>query len=381
MQDREQLDDIFDKMLKLRHQIALNAGFANYRDYMFRSMGRFDYTPDDCKAFHTAIEQVVVPAVQRRQLRRREQMGLQMLRPWDTAVDPLGREPLQPFDEIGTLIARTDRIFEKIDATLSGYYKTMAGENLLELGSRKGKAPGGYSTTLQMRKRAFIFMNAVGTHGDVNTLLHEAGHAFHTFEMSHLPLIWDKGVPMEIAEVASMAMELLAAPYIGEFYSDDETTRARIEHLEGTIAFLPYMAIVDAFQHWIYENPEHTRAERGMKWLELNERFLPGVDWEGLTEERASYWQRQLHIYEVPFYYVEYGIAQVGAWQVWRNSLADPAGALKAYRAALALGYTHSLPDLYETAGASFALGDVELLGDLVALIEAQLTDLEGESG
>ncbi|GAB4571104.1 MAG: M3 family oligoendopeptidase [Anaerolineae bacterium] len=379
MAEREALHDLFDRMLKLRHQIALNAGFANYRDYMFRSLGRFDYTPDDCKAFHAAIEAVVVPAVTRRHQHRQSLMGLESVRPWDTAVDPLGREALKPFDEVATLISKTANIFDRLDPVLAGYYDTMARERLLELESRVGKAPGGYSTAYHLRRRAFIFMNAVGTHDDVQTLLHEAGHSFHTFEMSGLPLVWQRDIPMEIAEVASMAMELLAAPYLGEFYSDEEIARARVEHLEGTLAFLPYMAVVDAFQHWIYENPEHTHEERDAAWRDLMLRFTPGVDWSGLEEELGSYWQRQLHIFQVPFYYVEYGIAQVGAWQVWRNSLQQPARALAQYRAALALGYTRPLPELYQAAGARMALGDQSLLAELVALIEEQLETLEGK--
>jgi len=382
MQDRAALHDLFDRMLAARRQIAINAGFTNYRDYRFRELGRFDYTPDDCKKFHAAIEQVVVPAVQKRLARRREKMGLDALRPWDLAVDPAGRPPLKPFEQVDTLIARSRAIFQRVDPTLGGYFDTMAGENLLDLDNRKGKAPGGYCTTFYIRQRPFIFMNAVGIHGDVQTLLHEGGHAFHSFEMNPLPLIWNSNIPMEIAEVASMSMELLAAPYITEFYSPAEAARARLEHLEGTLSFLPYMAVVDAFQHWLYENPDHSHAERDAKWLELHDRFMPGVDWSGLEEERASLWQRQLHIYEVPFYYVEYGIAQVGAWQVWQNSLCDPRTALQNYRAALALGYTRPLPELYRTAGADFfAFGDESRLTELVALIEGQLASLEAEGG
>ncbi len=382
MQDRAALHDLFDRMLAIRRQIAVNAGFANYRDYRFRELGRFDYTPDDCKKFHAAIERVVVPAVQKRLVRRRERMGLDVLRPWDLAVDPAGRPPLKPFEQVDTLITRSRAIFQHVDPTLAGYFDTMAGENLLELDNRKGKAPGGYCTTFYIRQRPFIFMNAVGVHSDVQTLLHEGGHAFHSFEMNSLPLIWNSNIPMEIAEVASMSMELLAAPYITEFYSPAEAARARLEHLEGTLSFLPYMAVVDAFQHWMYENPDHSHAERDAKWLELHDRFMPGVDWSGLEEERASLWQRQLHIYEVPFYYVEYGIAQVGAWQVWQNSLRDPRTALQNYRAALALGYTRPLPELYHTAGADFfAFGDESRLLELVALIEGQLASLEAEGG
>jgi oligoendopeptidase F len=380
LQDRAKLHELFDQMLKLRHQIALNAGFENYRDYMFRSMGRFDYTADDCKAFHAAIEQVIVPAVQKRQERRRELMDLEALRPWDQVVDPLGREPLTPFEDVGELIHKTGSIFNRVDTTLAGYYSTMSEESLLELESRKGKAPGGYSTTYHTRQRAFIFMNVSSIHSDVQTLLHEAGHSFHSFEMSRLPLIWDRDIPMEIAEVASMAMELLASPYLNEFYDDQEIKRARSEHLEGTMAFLPYMAVVDAFQHWLYENPENIADERDAMWMSLMQRFIPGVDWTGLEKELATFWQRQLHIFEVPFYYVEYGIAQVGAWQVWRNSLSDPVKALSDYRSALALGYTRPLPELYRAAGATLALGDQALLAALVTLIKNQLAVLEGES-
>ena len=379
MKDRAALHELFDQMIALRQQIAHNAGFANYRDYMFRSMGRFDYGPDDCKTFHRAIERAVVPAVTQRLEHRRELMGVSDLRPWDTSVDPLGRPALKPFKDVEMLIQRTSAVFKRVDPVLAGYYDTMMREHLLDLESRKGKAPGGYSTTYHLHGLAFIFMNVVGTADDVRTLLHEAGHSFHTFEMSKLPLIWDRDIPMEIAEVASMAMELLAAPYLGEFFTEEEQLRAAVEHLEGTLAFLPYMAVVDAFQHWIYENPGHTHAERDACWLRLMERFMPGVNWDGLEDERASYWQRQIHIYQVPFYYVEYGIAQVGAWQVWRNSLSEPVKALEDYRAALALGYTRTLPELYKTAGARFALDDEQLLAELVALLESRLETLEGE--
>ncbi|MDQ6603361.1 MAG: M3 family oligoendopeptidase [Chloroflexota bacterium] len=383
MDQHDALADIFDQQYALRQQMAKNAGFANYRDYIFRAKDRFDYTPADCERFHTAVEQTVVPAVARRFERRRQQMGLDTLRPWDTAVDPEGRSPLKPFDNVGTLITQAETIFARVDPKLGEYFTTMATEHLLDLDSRKGKAPGGYCIDYPYRGRPFIFMNAVGVNGDVETLLHEAGHAFHVFEAHHIPLYWQRSPGSEMAEVASMSMELLTAPYLakqdGGYYDTAAARRARIEHLEGILQALPHIAAVDAFQHWIYISGEgHDRDARDTAWLRLRARFEQGVDWSELEQERVARWYRQLHIFLYPFYYIEYGIAQLGALQVWRNSLADHAGALAAYRRALALGATAPLPQLFEAAGAELAF-DAETMGGLVALIEAQLAALERE--
>jgi oligoendopeptidase F len=377
------LADIFDQQYVLRQQMAKNAGFANYRDYMHRAKDRFDYTPEDCERFHAAVEQTVVPAVARRLERRRQQMGLDTLRPWDTAVDPEGRPPLKPFDEVGTLIGQAETIFDRVDPTLGGYFKTMADEHLLDLDSRKGKAPGGYCIDYPYRGRPFIFMNAVGVAGDVDTLLHEAGHAFHVFEAGSIPLYWQRHTGSEMAEVASMSMELLTAPYLakddGGYYAQADARRARVEHLEGVLQALPHIASVDAFQHWLYTSGEgHDRAARDAAWLRIRARFERGVDWSGLEAERVARWYRQLHIFLYPFYYIEYGIAQVGALQVWRNSLADHAGALAAYRNALALGGTRPLPELFAAAGAALVF-DAATMGSLAALVEAQLAALETE--
>jgi oligoendopeptidase F len=377
------LADIFDQQYALRQQMAKNAGFANYRDYAHQAKDRFDYTPEDCERFHAAIEQTVVPAVARRLERRRQQMGLDTLRPWDTAVDPEGRPPLKPFEEVGTLIGQAETIFDRVDPTLGGYFKTMAGEHLLDLDSRKGKAPGGYCIDYPYRGRPFIFMNAVGVAGDVDTLLHEAGHAFHVFEAHDIPLYWQRHPGSEMAEVASMSMELLTAPYLakedGGYYATADARRARIEHLEGVLQTLPHVASVDAFQQWLYTSGEgHDRDARDAAWLRIRDRFERGVDWSGLEQERIARWYRQLHIFLYPFYYIEYGIAQVGALQVWRNSLNDQAGALAAYRRALALGGARPLPELFAAAGAKLAF-DAETVGSLIALVEAQLAALETE--
>ncbi len=381
VEKHDALADLFDRMYAVRADIARNAGFANYRDYLHQAKNRFDYTPADCEEFHAAVEQTVVPAVARLYARRKAQMGLDALRPWDTAVDPEGRAPLKPFETVDTLIERAETIFQRLDPTLGGYFATMAHEHLLDLDSRKGKRPGGYCTGLPYRGRPFIFMNAVGVAGDVDTLLHEAGHAFHSFEAFALPLFFQRHPGSEMAEVASMSMELLTATYLakedGGYYSTDDARRARIEHLEGILTALPHIASVDAFQHWIYTSGEgHDREARDAAWLRIRSRFEQGVDWRGLEEERIARWYRQLHIFLYPFYYIEYGIAQIGALQVWRNSLTDHAGALAAYRRALALGATAPLPQLYEAAGAKLAF-DAETMGDLVALVEEQIAALE----
>jgi oligoendopeptidase F len=375
------LADLFDRMYAVRTVIARNAGFANYRDYIHQAKNRFDYTPADCEQFHAAVEQTVVPAVARLSARRKEQMGLDTLRPWDMDVDPEGRPPLKPFDDVGTLISQAETVFQRLDPTLGGYFTQMADEHLLDLDSRKGKRPGGYCTSLPYRGRPFIFMNAVGVARDVETLLHESGHAFHNVEAQVQPLIFQRHPGSEMAEVASMSMELLTAPYLakqdGGYYSEADARRARIEHLEGVLQVFPHIASVDAFQHWLYTSGDgHDRSARDQAWLTIRSRFEQGVDWSGLEAERIARWYRQLHIFLYPFYYIEYGIAQLGALQVWRNSLTDQGEALAAYRRALALGGTKPLPALFEAAGARLAF-DAETMGGLVTLIEEQIAALE----
>lgn len=378
---RDELAEIFDEQFTVRQNIARNAGFENYRDYIFREKNRFDYTPDDCLRFHKAVEQTVVPAVGRILERRRQQMGLDQLRPWDTSVDPEGRPALKPFTDVADFVERAVGIFGKVDTTLGGYFDQMAEKRLLDLESRKGKAPGGYCTSFPHRGLPFIFMNSVGVGGDVRTLLHEAGHAFHVFEAHSQPLIWQRHPGSEMAEVASMSMELLTAPYLaredGGYYSTADATRARIEHLEGILEILPHIASVDAFQHWIYTSGEgDNAAARDAAWLDIRSRFEQGVDWSGLETERIARWYRQLHIFLYPFYYIEYGIAQLGALQVWRNSLNDPAKATENYRKALELGATKPLPELFAAAGAQLVF-DADTMGELVSLVEDQIAELE----
>lgn len=378
---RGQLNELYAKMLPLRDQIARNAGFSDYRAYVYRAYNRFDYTPEDSIRFQNAIEAVVVPAAARVYERKRKQLGLDALRPWDETVDAGDQPPLAPYKGQDELIQGSLNIFEHVDETLARYYATMAEEGLLDLDTRKGKALGGYCSTLPWRQRPFIFMNGNGTHDDLQTMLHEAGHAFHAFESFALPYTWQGDAPMEFCEVASMSMELLAAPYLTKanngFYSPREAARARTEHLEGILLFLPYMAVVDGFQHWVYTHPDAAQDPLACDatWSALWDRFMQGIDWSGFEDERVSGWHRKLHIFHVPFYYIEYGMAQVGALQVWRNALTDQSKAVATYREALALGGTRPLPELFAAAGAAFRFDDA-MLTELVELIETTLTQL-----
>ncbi len=354
LQDAEKCEAIFDGLINLRQQIARNAGFENYRDYMFRRMGRFDYTPADCMKFHDSIEGEIMPAVREIQADRKRQLKLEKLRPWDLAVDPQNRAPLKPFAEVGEMVSRTQKIFNQLDAALAADFRELNDKKLLDLDNRKGKAPGGYQATLNEARVPFIFMNAVGVQRDVETLLHEAGHAFHAQATRAEDLYPYRGAPIEFCEVASMSMELLGNEFLEEFYATPEANRARKTHLEGIIGFFPWMAVVDGFQHWIYTHPGHTRAERKAAYLQLMDRFGGDVDYSGFEEMRAYSWHRQLHIFLYPFYYVEYGIAQLGALQVWANSKADKAKALGDYKKALALGGSRPLPELFSAAGCRF---------------------------
>lgn len=382
LQDRAALNDLWREYFPLRRRIAANAGLANYRDYRWRSLARFDYTPDDCLRFHDAIAEVAVPAAAAIRKEKARRLGLPALRPWDGSVDPQQRPPLRPFSSMDELTSKTAMVFKALDPALGGYFDTMVNEGLLDLENRPNKRPGGYCTTFAAARRPFIFANAVGVHGDVETLLHESGHCFNSFESAALPYVQQTEPPMEFAEVASMGMELLAGPHLGAFYSEADAARALIDHLEGIILFWPAMAVVDAFQHWAYLHPAQASdpAACDAEWLRQSRRFEAGTDWGGLDDVRMTGWHRRLHIFIHPFYYVEYGLAQLGAVQLWGNSLADPAAALAAYRSALRLGGTRPLPELFAAAGARFAF-DAATLRAAIDLVAAQIDRLERSSG
>ncbi len=372
LQDKDKLEGIFDKMLGLRNTVAKNAGFANFRDYQFKAYHRFDYTPEDCKKYHRVMENLMVPLLKEIADVRRKQMGLNELRPWDTGVDPLNRPALKPFNKVEELVEKTVTVFDRTDIELGKQFREMRDLGLLDLASRKGKAPGGYQSTLPEARKPFIFMNAVGLERDVRTLLHEGGHAFHALACASDPLVDYRHAPMEFSEVASMAMELLAGDHIDVFYSPEDAKRSVREHLEDILEVLVWVANIDAFQHWIYENPKHTPEERKVAWINVHKRFGGDtVNWQGLENIREYVWHRQLHIFEVPFYYIEYGIAQLGALQLWRQAKEDPKKALENYRNGLKLGGSRPLSELYKATGINFDFSE-KTIAPLVKLVKSE---------
>ena len=383
LQDRNSINKIWKKVLRIRMSIADNSGYDDYRAWRWEYLKRFDYTPEDCLTFHESIEKVIVPLANKLLEKRKVALGLDKLKPWDLSVDIFGRDALVPFENADELEDKCHNIFNSVDLELGKHFAIMREKELLDLGNRKGKAPGGYCTEYPFQRLPFIFMNAVGTHSDVQTMIHEGGHAFHVFESADLPYSSQRDVGMEFAEVASMAMELLASPFLAEkdggFYSDEDSARARIEHLEKVIMFWPYMAVVDAFQHWAYTNPDKALNSDNCdaEWTALWERFQMSehIDYSGCEDIIATGWHNKLHIYHVPFYYVEYGMAQLGAIQIWGKSLKDAKKAISDYRAALSLGGNATLPQLYEAAGARFSFDD-KTLEYAANLIEEQIKDL-----
>ncbi|MED5305921.1 MAG: M3 family oligoendopeptidase [Candidatus Thermoplasmatota archaeon] len=382
MVDSERISEIMDDLVRIRHTIAINSGFENYVDYAFRSMERFDYTPNDCLAFHEAVAIHCMPLIHSINEERRNGFGYDELMPWDVneksgdSPDIFGRPPLQPFEKVDDLVSTTSKIFHLLSPELGAMFDRLIEGNVLDLDSRKGKAPGGYQYNLEKTGLPFIFMNASGQQGDVETMIHEAGHAFHTMYCSHHELIQDRNYPIEFAEVASMSMELLTQPYWDEFYDSKETSdRARKMHLEAIIGLLAWICRIDAFQHWMYSNPSHTREERSKAWLDLREKYGPRTDWRGFEEDESLFWQTQGHLFGAPFYYIEYGIAQLGALQIWMTQLKDPEKALNDYANAMKLGNTRTLPHLFRSADIRLSF-DKEHIGNLVGLVKRSLSEL-----
>ena len=359
--DHEELNRIYDELLRIRAKIAKNAGFDSFRDFMFRKLNRFDYTPEDCLQFHVAIERHIVPLARELDQERKRKLGVEILRPWDMAVDPENRPPLRPFRDSRELVEKSAVVFDRVNPELGKNFRRMSKLNLLDLDSRKGKAPGGYNQELPEVRFPFIFMNSVGRETDMRTMLHEAGHAFHGFATRDSGLLYQQrgaGTPIEFAEVASQSMEFLGGEHLeGVFYNHADYARAKRDHLIAEIKLLPWVATIDAFQHWIYTHPGHSVTDREDYWVRLKERFGGGDSWQGYDQFWRSRWQRQLHLYEVPFYYIEYGISLLGALGVWYNYRKDPAKAVRAYREALALGGSKPLPTLFQTAGVPFDFG------------------------
>ncbi len=358
LQDRDALNDLYTSLVQKRDQVAKNAGFANYRDYKFEELGRFDYTKEDCFQFHEAVKTHILPLVQQILEKQRAKLKVDQLKPWDTEAEPIGVKPLEPFHTGEELITKTIETFDQLGPFFGDCLRVMKKMGRLDLESRIGKAPGGYNCPLAETGVPFIFMNAAGQMKDLTTMVHEGGHAVHSFLSHNLPLSAFKEYPMEIAEVASMSMELLTMDYWDIFFDDKEQLRrARLQQLERPLTIFPWIATIDKFQHWIYEHPQHTAEERTAKWLEILNEFSPAVvDWSGHEDYRAITWQRQLHLFEVPFYYIEYGIAQLGAIAMWKQFRENKQQALDNYVQALSLGNTKTLPELYKAAGIRFDL-------------------------
>ncbi len=369
-EDKDKLNDLFTELVKLRHQVALNAGFKNYRDYKFAELGRFDYTVEDCFSFHQSIAKEILPLAEASSLERKKALNLETLRPWDMDVDVEGKPALHPFDTSEELINKSIECFNEIRPLYSRVLNIMKSMGHLDLESRIGKAPGGYNYPLYEIGVPFIFMNSVGAHRDLVTMVHEGGHAIHSFVTRDLEITDFKSFPSEVAELASMSMELISMEHWDVFFKNtDDLKRAKKEQLQDALKTLLWIAAVDKFQHWIYENPTHTVEERMKGWENVINQFNSKVvDWTGIENVKARSWQNQLHIYEVPFYYIEYGMAQLGAIAVWRNYKRNPEKALDDYEASLRLGYTKSIPEIYKTAGIefNFSQGYVKELAEFV---------------
>lgn len=356
LQDKEGLDSLFTRLISLRDRVSKNAGFGNFRDYMFKALGRFDYTPSDCFDFHASIQSEVVPMLDELARDRKEKLKVPALKPWDKAVDPEGRDALKAFQDGKDLTEKTITCFHQLDPYLGQCLSIMKEMGHLDLESRKGKAPGGYNYPLSEIGVPFIFMNATSTLRDMVTIMHEGGHAIHNFLTRNLELNDFKSTPSEVAELASMSMELISMDHWNIFFTDaEELKRAKREHLEDIIETLPWVATIDRFQHWIYEHANHTVEERKASWNKILDQFSDtATDWSGLQDAKDYLWQKQLHLYEVPFYYIEYGMAQLGAIAVWRNYRQDKSKGLQGYMNALKLGYMKSIPEIYQAANIKF---------------------------
>ncbi len=375
--DKEPLNELFSKLIALRHQVALNAGFSNYRDYKFAEMGRFDYTPASCFQFHEAVKKEVVPLVNQIYQEQQQRLGLDTMHPWDTEAEPAGIEPLRPFTDGRDLLDKSIKCLDALNPFFGDCLRKMDALNHLDLDSRKGKAPGGYNMPLAESGAPFIFMNAASQMSDLTTMVHEGGHAIHSFLAHGLELTGFKEYPTEMAEVASMAMELFTMDHWDVFFdNEEEMKRAKRHQLERVITIFPWIATIDKFQHWVYENPSHTIEERKENWLRiLNEFATSAIDYSGLEAFRSYNWQRQLHLFEVPFYYIEYGIAQLGAIGMWKQYRDNPEKALENYMKGLSLGGTKTLPELYAAAGIDFDFSP-EKISELMIFVKNELEKL-----
>jgi oligoendopeptidase F len=381
LQDREKLNELFNKLKALRHQVAVNAGFENFRDYMFQALGRFDYTPQDCYSFHEAIEKEIVPLLKEVADKRKASLALPELKPWDTEVDISGKPALKPFKNGEELVEKSITCFNRINSYLGERLQIMKANGLFDVESRKGKAPGGYNYPLAETGAPFIFMNSANTFRDLTTMVHEGGHAVHTFLTADLGLNDFKHCPSEVAELASMSMELISMDQWDVYFDNaEDLRRAKRDQLIDVLKTLPWVAVVDQFQHWLYTNPDHSTDQRTEAWTEIFERFGANfVDWQQHGDANANLWQKQLHIFEVPFYYIEYGMAQLGAIAVWKNYKQNPEKGLEQYLNALKLGYTKTITEIYETAGIQFDFS-AAYVKELAAFVKSEIDKIAEEA-
>ena len=375
--DKDDLNILFDDLIAMRHQVALNAGFENYRDYMFQALGRFDYSPQDCYHFHEAIEKQIVPILREQSEKRAEALGLDQLKPWDMEVSTSGKPALKPFKNGTELIDKSIDCFSTIDPQLGQMLAIMKANNLFDVESRKGKAPGGYNYPLAETGAPFIFMNSANSLRDLTTMVHEGGHAIHTFLTAGLELNDFKHCPSEVAELASMSMELISMDYWNIYFDNEEDLiRAKKEQLTDVLKTLPWVAVIDQFQHWIYTNPVHNATDREEAFKQIYTRFGAGfANWEGLDQQFGNVWQKQLHLFEVPFYYIEYAIAQLGAIAIWKNYKENPENALHQYLSALSLGYSKPINEIYQTAGIKFDFSQ-NYIQELASFVKDELHKL-----
>jgi len=373
---KDELNDLFDQLKEIRIEIAKNAGFDNYRDYMHFAKGRFDYTPEDLFEFHKSVEKVVVPYLKELNKERKEKLGVKTLRPWDLSVD-LDGKVLSPFKTEEELVNKAIEVLHRVKPDFGIKLEKMKNSGFLDLENRKGKAPGGYNYPLHETGGSFIFMNAVGLQSDVSTLLHESGHAMHNFACKHFDIGAYKDYPSEVAEVASMSMELLTMEHLNVYYSDDnDLKKAKLEQLKGTLKIFPWVMTIDAFQQWIYTNPNHTAEEREEFFASLMDRYNTGDDFSGLEAEKATRWFRQLHVFEVPFYYIEYAMSQLAALGIYKNYKEKGQEAIKMYEDFMSLGYSKPIPEIYETAGVKFDFSE-EYISELVDFIKKEIEEVE----
>jgi oligoendopeptidase F len=356
LKDGDRLDTLFTELIQLRHKIALNAGYKNFMEYRFDELGRFDYTAADCLRFHDSVEEVLMPLVNEIFTERQRELKLDSLKPWDKDVDTTGKPPLKPFSSADELVEKTITCFNRLDPYFAERISIMKQMNYLDLESRMHKGTGGYNMAMPEIGVPFIFMNSANTEHDLVTMVHEGGHAVHTFLTHPLELTIFKEIGSEIAEVASMAMELMSMEHWDIFYSNPEDlNRAKKNHLQYILSLLSKTCLGDSFQFWVYQNPNHTVEERRNKWAELQKRFTPkNIDWTGYQQYYRTNYQSILHFYVVPFYYIEYAFAELGSLAIWKNFRANPAKTVSDYKEALKLGYTKPIPVFYETAGAKF---------------------------